>query len=104
VLHESLRKSLWVAQHAVPQTGNLHVIRAWAGRNVYTPDGKPILGPVPGKVGLHLAVCNTYGFTLGPLCGRFVAEQIAGRVPTHDLSSHPIARFAPTVIGERPFG
>lgn len=93
ILHDSMRQSLWVAQDVVPQTGNLHVIRVWAGRNIYTPDGKPILGAVPGKPGLHLAVCNTYGFTLGPLCGRFVAEQIAGRQLTRDLSGYAVARF-----------
>jgi glycine/D-amino acid oxidase-like deaminating enzyme len=93
VLHDSLRRSLWVAQRVVPQTADLHVLRAWSGRNVYTPDGKPILGPVPGRPGLHLAVCNTYGFTMGPLCGLFVAQQLAGRRSSYDLAGFSIARF-----------
>jgi glycine/D-amino acid oxidase-like deaminating enzyme len=98
VLHDSLRQSLWVAQHVVPRSGHLHVIRAWAGRNVYTPDGKPILGAVPSWPGLYVAVCNTYGFTLGPFCARFVAEQIAGRPPARDLAAFSIERFRPMAI------
>ena len=63
VLRDSLVRSLGVVQRVVPATGPLGLLRCWAGRNVYTPDGWPILGPVPGRPGLHLAVCNTYGFT-----------------------------------------
>jgi glycine/D-amino acid oxidase-like deaminating enzyme len=93
VLRDSLSQSLWVAQRVVPQVGNLHLLRTWAGRNVYTPDGWPILGAVPGRPGLFLAVCNTYGFTLGPLCGQIVADAVGGK--THDFGGHAvnISRF-----------
>lgn len=91
---DSMRGSLALAQRVVPGLADVAVIRAWAGRNVYTPDGRPILGPVPGLRGLHLAVCNTYGFTLGPLCGQLVAEAIVGREPSWDLVPFSIARFA----------
>ncbi len=79
VLSESLRGSLSVARTVVPRLAEVAVIRSWAGPNIYTPDGRPILGAVPGYPGLFAAVCNTYGFTLGPLCGLLVAELIAGR-------------------------
>ena len=78
VLHESVRGSLALARRIVPQLGDASVIRTWAGPNVYTPDGRPILGAVPNRAGLYLAVCNTYGFTLGPLCARLVAYSILG--------------------------
>jgi glycine/D-amino acid oxidase-like deaminating enzyme len=76
VLRDSVRGSLALARRIVPQLGGASLIRTWAGPNVYTPDGRPILGAVPNHDGLYLAVCNTYGFTLGPLCGRLVADAV----------------------------
>jgi glycine/D-amino acid oxidase-like deaminating enzyme len=97
VLRESLARSLWVAQRVVPAVGPLGLIRSWAGRNVYTPDGWPILGPVPGRPGLHLAVCNTYGFTLGPLCALLVAESVSERSASFDLRPFSVERFGGSV-------
>jgi len=97
VLSESLRGSLAVARRVVPQLGDASVIRSWAGPNIYTPDGRPILGEVDARPGLFAAVCNTYGFTLGPLCGLLVAELVAGRSPSLDVSSFAPSRFAATV-------
>ena len=94
VLGESLRGSLEVARRVIPRLGNASVIRSWAGPNIYTPDGRPILGAVPETPGLFAAVCNTYGFTLGPLCGLIVAETMTGRPPSFDISSFTSSRFA----------
>jgi glycine/D-amino acid oxidase-like deaminating enzyme len=94
VLCESLRGSLSVARTVVPRLAGISVIRSWAGPNIYTPDGRPILGAIPGCPGWFAAVCNTYGFTLGPLCGLLVAELIAGRPASFDLSSFALSRFA----------
>jgi glycine/D-amino acid oxidase-like deaminating enzyme len=94
VLGESLRGSLEVARRVIPRLGNASVIRSWAGPNIYTPDGRPILGPVPEAPGLFAAVCNTYGFTLGPLCGLIVAETMTGRATSFDISSFTPSRFA----------
>jgi glycine/D-amino acid oxidase-like deaminating enzyme len=94
VLGESLRGSLTVAARVVPRLADAAVIRTWAGPNIYTPDGRPTLGAIPGRDNLYAAVCNTYGFTLGPLCGRLVAETVAGRPASLDLSPFSPARFA----------
>lgn len=93
VLREGVQNNLWVARHVVPAVGRLNLIRSWSSHNLYTPDGNPVLGAVPGQPGLHMAVCNTYGFTLGPLCCLLVAEEIAGRRPSFDLAPFSIARF-----------
>lgn len=94
VLCESVRGSLDVAMSIVPRLGRVSVIRSWAGPNIYTPDGRPILGAVAGTPNLFLAICNTYGFTLGPLCALLVAELIAGQPPSFDLSTFNLSRFA----------
>jgi sarcosine oxidase subunit beta len=91
-----VRGSLALTRRIVPPLGELAVIRAWAGPNVYTPDGRPILGAVAGRPGLFAAVCNTYGFTLGPQCGWLVAAAMTGRASAHELSqieSMSVARF-----------
>src|SRR5262249_11773979 len=91
VLRDSLRGSLTVATRLVPRLANAMLLRSWAGRNAYTPDGRAILGTVAGVAGLHLAVCNTYGFTLGPLCALIVAERLLGRTPSFDLERFSLA-------------
>jgi len=96
VLSDSLRGSLALARRIVPRLAAVSVIRAWAGPNIYTPDGWPILGALADCPGLFAAVCNTYGFTLGPLCGLLVAELIAGRPMSFDLASFSPARFPPS--------
>jgi glycine/D-amino acid oxidase-like deaminating enzyme len=93
VLSESLRASLAVARTVVPRLAEVSVIRSWAGPNIYTPDGRPILGAVPGHAGLFTAVCNTYGFTLGPMCGLLVAESITERPLSFDVSPFSLSRF-----------
>ena len=94
VLGDSVRGSLAVAQAIVPRLASAAVIRTWAGPNMYTPDGRPILGPMPGLPGMHAAVCNTYGFTLGPLCGLLVAEMLAGQPASFYTSAFSPQRFA----------
>jgi glycine/D-amino acid oxidase-like deaminating enzyme len=93
VLADSVRGSLALARTIVPRLASASVIRTWAGPNTYTPDGRPILGEMPTHPGLHFAVCNTYGFTLGPLCGLLVAEAIAGRASSFDIAPFSPARF-----------
>jgi len=94
VLGESVVGSLALAQRIVPQLADALVIRTWAGPNIYTPDGRPIIGAVPGREGLFTAVCNTYGFTLGPLCGLLVAEMIAGAPPSYDATPFSPGRLS----------
>jgi len=84
VMRESIGGSLALATRIVPRLADVAVIRTWAGPNIYTSDGRPIVGAVPAHRGLFAAVCNTYGFTLGPLCGRLAAAAVAERATTED--------------------
>jgi D-amino-acid dehydrogenase len=59
-----------------------------------TPDGDPILGPVPGCPGLWVATgMGPLGLTIGPYCGRLVADAVLGRPPELDLSPYSAGRF-----------
>lgn len=54
---------------------------ATCGRPV-TPDGLPLLGPVPGVDDLHIAAGHgPYGISLGPASGRIAADTLLDRSP-----------------------
>jgi glycine/D-amino acid oxidase-like deaminating enzyme len=60
-----------------------------AGRKPIPADGEPVLGPVPGIAGLHVAFTHS-GATLGLIAGELLAEQIVTGV------AHPLlATFGP---------
>jgi D-amino-acid dehydrogenase len=49
--------------------------RDWAGMRSLSPDGLPLIGPVPGHERLHLATAHaTLGITLGPATGELLAD------------------------------
>ena len=59
-----------------------------------TPDGDPILGPVPGCAGLWAATgMGPQGLTIGPYCGRLIANAVLGRSPELDLMPYSAGRF-----------
>lgn len=55
-------------------------------------DGEPVVGPVPGVDGLHLAVMHS-GVTLAPVAGRLLAEQLVDGVEVPELRGCRPARF-----------
>lgn len=79
-LRDSIQGSLVLARRIVPALSGVSIIRSWAGPNVYTPNGRPMLGEIPDRPGLFVAICNTYGFTLGPLCGKLVAAAVTDQM------------------------
>jgi len=59
-----------------------------------TPDGDPILGPLPGCPGLWVATgMGPKGLTLAPYCGRLIGDAVLGRAPELDLAPYSAARF-----------
>jgi len=69
--------------------------RTWAGLYEMTPDRHPILGPVPGVHGFHLAVgFSGHGFQHAPVVGKLIAEMVVeGSARTVDVSSLDLGRF-----------
>jgi glycine oxidase len=73
----ALRQLRAMAAALVPQLRAAATQFDWAGLRPGTPDGLPIIGPVPGWANL-VAATGHYrnGILLGPLTGRVVAEGI----------------------------
>ena len=93
VVRSSITGNLSTAVQIVPGLDRLRMLRSWAGINI-TSDGMPILGEVPSVPGFFNSIPSDSGFTLGPVCARLVAEQIAGKAPSFDLSPYTIGRFS----------
>lgn len=68
--------------------------KRWLGHRPATTDSLPVIGPVPGKSGVHLAFGHQHvGLTGGPKTGRIIADLIAGRHPNFDLTPYRSTRF-----------
>jgi len=73
--------------------GRIREVRG--GIPTMTPDGFPLVGPVPGADGLYaIAGCCVGGFSISPTLGALLADSIVG-VPTggFDLAPMAIDRF-----------
>ena len=72
-----------------------------------SPDLQPMLGPVRGIDGLHVAVgFSGHGFKLSPVIGELMAEQICdGRTTLVDLNLFSPSRFAEgrPITSPRPY-
>src|SRR4029453_2944094 len=65
------------------------------GLPTMTPDGFPILGPVPGLDGFHVASgCCVGGLTLSPAAGRALADLILDGKSDPDLAPLSVEGFA----------
>jgi glycine/D-amino acid oxidase-like deaminating enzyme len=74
----------------------MQVVGGRAGLYDVTPDWHPLLGPVEGIEGLHLATGGSgHCFKLGPAIGELVASALLGRTLVHaDIASFSLSRFA----------
>jgi D-amino-acid dehydrogenase len=67
----------------------------WLGNRPCLPDMLPAIGPVPGLKGLWADFGHHHlGFTLGPVCGRLIAELMTGEKPFTDPAPYRVDRFA----------
>lgn len=90
-----------VAVERLPALADASVSHAWAGLYEMSPDGNPIIGPVPEVDGLFaINGFSGHGFQHSPAAGRILADVIAGRDPAFDLTPFAFERFA----GREPAG
>jgi len=66
----------------MPRLARTHVIRTFAALRPHTPDGRPIVGPDPGRPSVVMASGHEGdGITLAPVTARIVADYITDGLP-----------------------
>jgi glycine/D-amino acid oxidase-like deaminating enzyme len=78
-----------------PKIAGVHAIRSWAGLRPYTPDMKPIIGPVDDINGFYNACGHEgIGITMGPITGKLISQLITGTDLQLPLDELTLSRFA----------
>ncbi|HSF06963.1 MAG TPA: FAD-dependent oxidoreductase [Methylomirabilota bacterium] len=89
-----VREVLDEALRVAPGLAHAEVREIRVGLRPLTPDGLPVLGPVPGIRGIFLVTGHgPTGLTLGAYSGKLVAEQMLDKPAETDLSAFSVARF-----------
>jgi glycine/D-amino acid oxidase-like deaminating enzyme len=79
----------------VPAFADAGLAHSWTGVYDVTPDWNPVLGPLPGIEGLHVAFgFSGHGFKLSPIVGRLVAQSALGLPTDFPIEPYSIERFA----------
>jgi len=90
----TVRKILASAVRCLPALAQRRIIRVFAGVRAASPDGLPIVGPMPEEPNVIVATgFEGDGICLAPLVGREVAAMLAGATATTDLSALAPGRF-----------
>lgn len=99
VLAQVLRSAIAL----LPRLAQMNIVRAWTGMRPATPDGRPLIGPHPGRKGVWLA-CGHEGLGVTTALGTaaLLAAQMVGRDGLLDPAPYAPSRF--TSIGERAHG
>jgi len=91
---EGLTRVRSAATEIAPVLGVLSPASSWAGLRPLTPDMLPLLGADPNAPEIVYACGHSRnGILLAPLTGKTVAELIANKPPTFDLSQFRPDRF-----------
>ena len=77
-------------------------IRKWVnGAFTFTPDGNPLVGPVPGLRNFWAACGCMGGFSQGGAIGKVLSEWIVEGDPGTDIFGMDVARYGKFAAGER---
>ncbi|MFB6305304.1 MAG: NAD(P)/FAD-dependent oxidoreductase [Haloferacaceae archaeon] len=89
-----LRTVLERTERAAPGLADAAFREVRVGLRPATPDGLPVVGGVPGVEGAYVATgFGPTGLTMGPYCGRVVAELARGEAPSTDPAAFAVERF-----------
>lgn len=73
----------------------LSLIESWACRADMTPDGLPIIGPIPSLPGLTVVTgMNGHGFGISMGVGEAVAQTLTSSQPSSRLAAFALSRFS----------
>jgi D-hydroxyproline dehydrogenase subunit beta len=87
----------------VPGLAGVPVVATWSGVRPVTPDGQPLVGPVPALAGLWVAAGHgPVGVLAAPATARMLAEHLVGGRPDPAAARFDPARFA--TAAPRPVG
>lgn len=82
------------AQRFLPGIGALQMLRCWAGFRPATPDGRPLIGRVPGRDRLWVATGHEgLGLTTATGSAAVWLDLLRGRTPEIDPAPYDPARF-----------
>ena len=73
----------WIAKKVIPKLSNANVLRTWAAMSVDV-GGYPLLGEHP-KMKNFFVVVSQNGYTLGPILGDLISNQILFDKKDYDL-------------------
>lgn len=86
---------LAVVRQMLPSLADAKVVRHTACLRPMTPDGLPIVGPLPGADAVYVAGGGARkGILYAPALGKALADHIAGGQPAADLAACHPSRFA----------
>lgn len=78
----------------VPGLAGVPVVATWSGVRPVTPDGRPLVGPVPGLAGLWVAAGHgPIGVLAAPATARMLADHLVGGRPDPAAARFDPARF-----------
>lgn len=91
---EQVEGCLAAAAERIPRFGEVGIKTAINGPDGYTPDGRCLMGPVPGQLGLHvLAGFSIFGIVFGGGAGKYAAEWIVDGQPSANMWELDVRRF-----------
>ena len=94
---DGLAALVGAASHRVPALADAGIVRGVTGVYDMTPDGRPMLGELPGLSGLVLAAgFSGTGFKISPAVGEAVAALVTGHRVAGSVDIGPFrpGRFA----------
>ncbi len=91
---DQIESCLVAAAGRIPVFGEVGLKSVINGPDGYTPDGKCLMGPVPGQRGLHvLAGFSIFGIVFGGGAGRYAAEWLVEGQPSDNMWELDVRRF-----------
>jgi D-amino-acid dehydrogenase len=92
--YENIEHTFASVQSIVPALSLTRVKSRWLGFRPSVPDSVPVIGrSAKHRNCIHAFGHGHLGLTLGPVTGRMVAEQLAGKTPDIDIQPFSPSRF-----------
>jgi len=93
--HDAIIDEAAQAAARLPEFAEGRLARSWSGLYDTTPDWNPVLGPVPGIDGLHVAFgFSGHGFKMSPMIGRMLAQSMLGLESDFPIHPYRMNRYA----------